>query len=140
MTHEKALNRVKGYLTDIIPSEDYSEVEEIIEALELQLCDDCISRENTLKAMIKQLGIKNEDYLIPAEATLYKVVQNMPPVTPKTKTGHWIKMPLIETGQAYSHECSLCGRKILATNANLSEFPYCHCGATMVEPQEVKKI
>lgn len=36
MTHEEALYRVKGYLTDIIPAEDYSEVEEIIKALEQQ--------------------------------------------------------------------------------------------------------
>lgn len=38
MTHEEALYRVKGYLTDVIPAEDYSEVEEIIEALEQQPC------------------------------------------------------------------------------------------------------
>lgn len=52
------------------------------------------------------------------------------------KIGHWIKMPLIEVGQSYSHECSECGRKILAMKENLSEFPYCHCGAKMVESQE----
>ena len=34
MTREEALYKVKGYLTDIIPAEDYSEVEEIIKALE----------------------------------------------------------------------------------------------------------
>ena len=34
MTREEALRRVKGYLTDIIPAEDYSEVEEIMKALE----------------------------------------------------------------------------------------------------------
>lgn len=50
----------------------------------------------------------------------------------KPKTGHWVKMPLIEVGQSYSHECSECGRKILAINENLFEFPYCHCGARMV--------
>lgn len=36
MTREEALCRVKGYLTDIIPTENYSEVEEIIKALEQQ--------------------------------------------------------------------------------------------------------
>ena len=44
MTHEEVLYRVKGYLTDIIPAEDYSEVEEIIQALEQQPCDDVISQ------------------------------------------------------------------------------------------------
>jgi DNA-directed RNA polymerase subunit RPC12/RpoP len=40
MTHEEALCKVKGYLTDIIPTEDYSEVEEIIKALKQQPCRD----------------------------------------------------------------------------------------------------
>lgn len=57
-------------------------------------------------------------------------------LTQEPKIGLWIKTPLIETAQTYSHECSVCGRKILATDIGLSEFPYCHCGAKMVEPQE----
>lgn len=58
--------------------------------LDQEPCEDVISREDTLKAMIEQLGIRNEDYLIPAEATLYKVVKNMPPVIPQPKIGHWV--------------------------------------------------
>lgn len=46
MTREEALYKVKGYLTDIIPEEDYSEVEEIIKALEQEPCEDCISRKD----------------------------------------------------------------------------------------------
>lgn len=53
-----------------------------------------------------------------------------------SKTGHWVKMPLIEAGQTYSHECSLCGRRILITDVGLSEFPYCHCGAKMAESED----
>lgn len=34
MTREEALVKVKGYLTDLLPSEDYDEVEEIMLALE----------------------------------------------------------------------------------------------------------
>lgn len=34
MTREEALSKVKGYLTDLLPSEEYDEVEEIIRALE----------------------------------------------------------------------------------------------------------
>ena len=34
MTREEALRKTKGYLTDIIPQEDYAEVEEIVKALE----------------------------------------------------------------------------------------------------------
>jgi hypothetical protein len=34
MTREEAIRRVKGYLTDCLPSDCYEEVEEIIKALE----------------------------------------------------------------------------------------------------------
>lgn len=34
MTKEEALLKVKGYLTNLLPSEEYDEVEEIIKALE----------------------------------------------------------------------------------------------------------
>ena len=36
MKREEALRRVKGYLTDCLPSEDYDEVEEIMVALNQQ--------------------------------------------------------------------------------------------------------
>ena len=64
----------------------------VIKELEQEPREDTISRKDTLKAMIEQLGIRNEDYLIPAEATLYKIVKNMPPVTPHPKMGRWISV------------------------------------------------
>ena len=33
MTREEAIKKVKGYLTDYLPTDDYKEIEEIIEAL-----------------------------------------------------------------------------------------------------------
>jgi hypothetical protein len=33
MTREEALSKVKGYLTDLLPIEEYDEVEEILKAL-----------------------------------------------------------------------------------------------------------
>lgn len=41
MKKEEALSRIKGYLTNLLPSEEYSEVEEIIKALEQETCEDC---------------------------------------------------------------------------------------------------
>ena len=37
MTKEEALSKVKGYLTDYLPSEDYKEIEEIVKALDQEL-------------------------------------------------------------------------------------------------------
>lgn len=57
MTRDEAIKRVKGYLTDCLPTECYGEVEEIIEALkqkpmfiaksdgsieQIKNCDDCL--------------------------------------------------------------------------------------------------
>ena len=89
---------------------------------EQETCDDAINREDTLKTMIEQLGIRNEDYLIPAEATLYKVVKNMPPVTPQPKMGHWGK----------DGECPFCGYLRQWDDDN-----FCgHCGAKMQELED----
>ena len=55
--------------------------------LGIQPCEDAISRQDTLKNIIKHLGIRSEEYLLPAEEAIYKVVKNMPPVTP---TQRWI--------------------------------------------------
>lgn len=51
MTRDEALYKVKGYLTDIIPVENYSEVEEIINALKQESCEDCISRQDAIKTV-----------------------------------------------------------------------------------------
>lgn len=98
----------------------------------IEPCGDCISRENTLKAMIEQLGIRNEDYLIPAEATLYKVVKNMPPVTPQ-KIGHWI----LTSDDDYEYcTCSECGYQNGENWMIGSQIKYCQeCGCRMIEPQ-----
>lgn len=100
---------------------------------EQEPCDDCISRENTLKAMIEQLGIRNEDYLIPAEATLYKVVKNMPPVTPQQKMGKWLIKRINDCDHAI---CSVCNDdSYLSPEWDALElYKYCpNCGSKMSE-------
>ncbi len=111
-----------------------------IEALSAESCEDAINREDTLNAMLEELCIRNEDYLTPAEATLYKVVKNMTSATPKPKTGHWISIEDRTDWYNAAYKCSCCGREIITPyelkNNLYSDYPYCHCGAKMVEPQE----
>jgi len=130
MTREQAKREIDSldfYLqnhTDDYGEESHTAMMMAIKALEQQPCEDCISRENTLKAIIEQLGIRNEDYLIPAEATLYKVVKNMPSVNLHPKTGQWIN------NQNGTFECDQCGCKH-------SKSRFCpDCGTKM---QEVAK-
>lgn len=107
-----------------------------IKAIEQQPCEDCISREyliNKIGSVDGLEGVENSNLF----AKHYMdIVKGAPLVQPTRPTGKWIKMPLVEAGQTYSHECSLCGRRILITDVGLSEFPYCHCGARMEESEE----
>ena len=53
------------------------------------------------------------------------------------KTGHWIRITNGAMKEKYI--CSECGRQIEDDGIEglLSiKYPYCHCGARMVEPQE----
>lgn len=85
MANKEIISSLRGLIGKYnLTDEEWQTVEKTIKLLN-NSDSDCISRKNTLEAMIKQLGIRSEDYLIPPEATLYKVVKNMPPVTPKPK-------------------------------------------------------
>jgi len=60
-------------------------------------------------------------------------VEQLPPVSPKEKTGYWID----HSDEGYV-ECPFCDH---ATNCedNIDELHYCfYCGARMIEPQERK--
>ena len=50
----------------------------------------------------------------------------------KTKVGKWIRQKSC-SGYTHSYECSECGRTIYAEDDDLTDFPYCHCGAEMQE-------
>ncbi len=73
---------------------------------------------------------------------LKEYIDKLPPVNPQPKTGHWIEKNTEDgCGELYSYwACSECGRSVGFNLANiedvLSDYPYCHCGAKMVEPQE----
>ena len=54
----------------------------IFEQMNRPTSDDCVSRQAVLNAIIKELCIKDESYLLQSEKVIYNVVKNMPPVTP----------------------------------------------------------
>lgn len=127
ITREEALNRVKGYLTDIIPIDDYSEVEEIVKALEQEPSEDCIARQplidnwNHCADMLMGEG--------DAEVVM-EWIFDAPSVNPQ-KIGHWIENAPEYQNIDPPYICSECG------NMHLRKTNYCdQCGAEMVEPQE----
>jgi len=48
----------------------------------------------------------------------------------KENTGVWELSGYSEVGKDW-YKCSCCGRTIHTVEANLKEYPYCHCGAKM---------
>lgn len=117
MTREEALIKVRGYLTNLLPTEDYDEVEEIMLALEQQPCGDCISRQEAIRVA--------EQGQIQGYVWQFKKLCALPPVEPERKTGKWI-MSHDKTAKLYG-ECSNCGMRNYAGCTN-----YCpDCGAKM---------
>ena len=117
---------------DVMCSEIANSCLMAIKALEQEPCEDCISREKA----INQCGFGMTSLLIA------DCLRRLPSVTPQPKMGKWInKYAEDACGERYSYwACSECGRDVGFNLANiedvLSEYPYCHCGAKMVEPQE----
>lgn len=84
MTNKEALEKVEGYLTSCLPIGDYSEVEEIMAALEPEPSEDCISRQavNELQKYRYNCGDKA------IMCVSLNSINNLPPVTPQPKIGH----------------------------------------------------
>ena len=115
---------------------DYGETEQLAEALEIALealkaepCEDAVSREAVLEVVNNPLNIR-----------LDKIIEDLPPVTPKQRTGHW-EMPQLDDGMSdpiyYQVLCSECGFDLdpQTWHMELHQYgadKYCpNCGAKM---------
>ena len=129
-----------------------------IKALEQEPCEDAISRQAAIEAVInlckhytpiKSVNHPHMDFVI-------EVLQELPPINPQPKTdswsikdvadtfkkhgliveqepktGHWIK-----TGYIDKVMCSICNHKMW-NYWEVNDFVNCpHCGAKMVDPHE----
>ena len=131
MTNEKAIkifNTVLLFGKCDCPKEEIEECLRIaIKALEQEPCEDAISRQAVLDIAktSKSNWIDN--------SVLFKKVNNLPPVTPQPKTGHWID---IMVGDMPAQACDRCNTfyPLAYTGGGHKYCP--NCGAKMVEPQE----
>lgn len=109
---------------------------QVIKTILQECCEDAISREDVL------LMLTGED--LPDDASklisiFSERIKKLPLVKPKQKIGHWIYQTsddyLGELNRYY--ECSECGRTVGDAIGDIYDtYPYCHCGAKMVEPQK----
>lgn len=102
-----------------------------IKALEQQPCDDCVSRNFMYELGATCIATRDKNYKLIALGT----IENLPPVQPKPKTGHWI----FDNNNWRCSECNETPKTIgyVGTADFMTEhFKFCnHCGAKM-EPQE----
>ena len=103
-------------------------VASIKKALSQQPCDDAISREavlNKLNNELKYGAIVNASGIERA----YEIVNDMPPVTPSRRKGHWIRVNHAQ----YTDICSNCGFKGHSIDLLSGKFNrFCNmCGAEM---------
>ena len=111
-----------------ISEEGYGHFQMAIAALKFETCEDVVSREavlNTLDTMDKAL---DEDRTVEAYKELLKeCYKELPPVTPKQRTGKWI---VHERDGIEDLECHQCGVWFL--HEHLVRNSFCpNCGAKM---------
>lgn len=152
MTREEAIALLKSRV-DLIKS-NYPEIDDYCEALEMAIqaiqtleqepCGkdinvpaiDAISRQAVLDAMyalcdtgesLKENPWRDNPHIV----AITDAIDNLPPVTPQPKTGHWI---IIDDCERFIAKCSECGR--IEDSRMISKYSYCHCGAKMIDTQE----
>ena len=128
MTREDALVKVRGYLTDLLPIEDYNEVEEIMLALEQQPCGDCISRQ-AAKLKVARVTWDDGDSSYDFHDKCVDCLNELTPVTPQLKIGLWMECGSDEPWLK-GYCCSLCNF------TTTQKYDYCTCGAKMIDPHE----
>lgn len=96
---------------------------------------DTISRQ----AVLDEISDYNNDFDYTTNE-LYDRIKRMSSVNPQPKTGRWLIVEDRTDWYDATYECSCCKREIIvpyeARDEVYIDYPYCHCGAKMVEPQE----
>jgi DNA-directed RNA polymerase subunit RPC12/RpoP len=129
----------------VMPEHDITEALQMaIKALEQKPCEDAISRESLMKKCIYTpiAPVIKGDEVHYEDVVFAKDIINAEPVYPEQKTGHWILNDNqgIQAVGYLTYHCSECGREISSKYHGkislLEEYPYCHCGARMIESEE----
>jgi len=88
-------------------------------------CEDAVSREDVFNAV---RGEERGGYVDETVECMLKVMSDLPPVTPKQKTGKWIRHPEWKADGECGYECDQCGM------GSDVDFNFCmRCGAKMEE-------
>lgn len=142
MTREEAIEDIRDNIKPVVGG---ISLDMAIKALEKQPCEDCISREaveEMIKAEMPERGMweiegdKEKETVCEVCVDLMQKLSDLPSVSPKPKTGHWINLENTKyKGQVLPfwgrYECSKCGGHGDGTSN------YCpNCGANMRESED----
>lgn len=133
MTREKAIKHLGYVRDDYIPisSDAFDALTMAIKALEVEPCEDAVSRKMAMDAITASTPycVVPDDYHISVVDMEFRV-STLPSVTPKQKRGKWL--PENRTNDAF-WVCSACGFPSEAHGANIL-YNFCpNCGARMKE-------
>lgn len=131
----------KKYNTYLKCAEEYRQIAEWLKdykrLLEQEPCEDCISREAAIKGLGEEPYVwTDSDFEIQqlSDWKQYKkMLENLPPVTPKPKTGHWMAQDIHNCHTIF--RCSECGyihNFMHLYGKPTADYTYCpNCGAKM---------
>ena len=142
MTREEQIDwlcRLRAYLNNgiIITPWNKEFTEALNKALEQEPCGDAISRQAAIDAFglsekTRKYGGDHSGYDTMMLYEIQDILENLPPVTPQSKIGHWIDI-------GDSVECSECGHREKSERFIFDDINFCaKCGVKMVEPQYLK--
>jgi len=107
----------------------YVERDDILELLEQEPCEDCISRQAVLDCQHFIYDETGEEL----EVICAENVLNLPSVTPQPKMGRWVDTESDEFEHHHVYQCSNCKQyELIEYPEYVSRFKYCpNCGAKM---------
>lgn len=100
----------------------------------LEPCEDCISRQAAIDALADMHCKSDEDgYVWIIRSDAWARIDALPSVTPKRKTGKWIKLDM--HAHLADHKCSVCEQECyVPTCMGEPMYDFCpHCGARMTK-------
>lgn len=143
MTRKEAIKFGEKVIALGLKDETQMFCEMAIAALKTKPCEDAVSRTDLLDAIYDLDAAFDDnfelDYGRCYKTDLDKMAMELPPVTPKQRTGKWILNDNqgVQAVGYLTYHCSECGREISSKyhgkTSLLNEYPYCHCGAKMEE-------
>lgn len=138
MTRKEAINMLKSKM-DGHTDTSYEWVKTVrmaIKALEQEPSGDLISRQAVMDCFKKW-----QPYMATRLRDFEQELSNLPSVK-QERTGHWIYDEERSDWLDTTYHCSCCKRTIVIPYESQkdlhNDYPYCHCGAKMVEQERSK--